>query len=209
MAFDEVRLPTGVERGAAGGPGFLTNVVPLNSGKEQRNSLWSVDRGRWDIGYGIQSREDALLVRNFFMARLGRARGFRFKDWSNYTTMNYATGLHQQQPTSEEGDGSETIFQMRYRYVDEGAFYYEKTIYKPVVSTIKVYVDGVEQLSGWAVDSTTGVITFTSAPFYGSDVTWTGEFDLPVRFDVDQLNLVITTKGVIAAPSIPIVELKL
>lgn len=209
MAFDEVRLPTGVERGAAGGPGFLTNIVPLNSGKEQRNSLWSVDRGRWDIGYGIQTREDALAVRNFFMARLGRARGFRFKDWANYTTLNSATGVHTKQPTSEGGDGSETVFQMRYRYQDTGGFFYEKTIWKPVAGTIKVYINNVELTSGWSVDTTTGLITFTSAPFLGSAVTWTGEFDLPVRFDVDQLNLVITTKDVIAAPSIPIVELKL
>lgn len=209
MAFDEVRLPTGVERGAVGGPGFLTNVVALNSGREQRNSLWSVDRGRWDIGYGIQTRADALAVRDFFMARLGRARGFRFRDWTNYTTENFETGVHTQQPTSERGDGSETVFQMYYRYQDTGGFYYEKAIYKPVASSITVYIDGEEVTTGVSVDRTTGLISFASAPNYGRDVTWTGTFDLPVRFDTDKLDMVVTTKNVIAAPAIPIVELKM
>lgn len=202
MAFDEVRLPIEVERGASGGPGFLTNINLLSSGREQRNSLWEYDRGRWDVGYGVQDREDALAVRNFFVARLGRARGFRFRDWSNYQALT-------QQPTSEEADGSEIEFQLHYRYLDVGGFYYEKPIYKPVPSTIRVYVDGAEVTTGWSVDQTTGRLSFLSAPEYGSDVTWTGDFDLPVRFDTDQLEAVITTKAVISFPSLPIVELKL
>jgi len=204
MAFDEIRLPTGIERGALGGPGFLTNVVLLNSGKEQRNSLWSVDRGQWDIGYGIQTRDDALAVRNFFMARLGRARGFRFKDWTNYSTGTT------KMPTSETGDGSETVFQLRYRYQDTGGFYYEKAIFKPVAGTVQMYINGnAVSPSSYSVNSTTGIVTFNSAPNLGRLVQWTGEFDLPVRFDTDRLDMVITTKDVISAPSIPIVELKL
>lgn len=202
MAFDEVRLPTDVERGASGGPGFLTNIVSLNSGKEQRNSLWTYDRGEWDIGYGIQTRAQALAVRDFFMARIGRARGFRFRDWSNYTT---DTTRH---PTGETGDGSETVFQLYYDYTDTAGFYYRKPIYKPVAGTVKMYIDGNEN-SAFTLDTTTGIVTFTSAPYSGAVVEWTGEFDLPVRFDTDRLNMVVTTKEVISAPSIPIVELKL
>lgn len=202
MAFDEVRLPVEVERGAAGGPGFLTNINLLASGREQRNSLWEVDRGKWDVGYGVQTRDDALAVRNFFMARLGRARGFRFRDWANYIAET-------QMPTNEVADGSETAFQMWYRYTDVGGFYYEKQIFKPVASSVKVYIDGFELSSGFTVDEATGRINFTSAPEYGADVTWTGQFDLPVRFDTDELNAVITTKEVISFPSLPIVELKL
>lgn len=210
MAFDEVRLPVEVERGAQGGPGFLTNVLLLKSGKEQRNSLWAVDRGEWDIGFGIQTREETLAVRNFFMARAGRARGFRFRDWTNYTTYNYDQQVQEPQLCDEEGDGVITDFSMLYRYQDSGSFFYEKRIFKPVASGMRVYVDGVESAgSNWTVDETTGIITFNTPPAYGSDVTWTGEFDLPVRFDTDRLELVVTTKNVIAAPSIPIVELKL
>jgi len=203
MAFDEIRLPIEVERGASGGPGFLTNISVLNSGKEQRNSLWAVDRGQWDIGFGIQNRADTLIIRDFFYARLGRARGFRFRDWTNYQALV-------EQPTTPESDNVETDFQMYYDYSDAAGFTYTKQIFKPTTEDLVVYVDGViESPSNYSLDTTTGIITFTSAPAYGSDVTWTGTFDLPVRFDTDNLQLAITTKNVITVPSVPIVELKL
>jgi len=108
-----------------------------------------------------------------------------------------------------EADGSEIEFQLRYRFTDVGGFWYEKSIFKPIASGFKVYVDGNEVASGWTIDETTGRLSFLSAPEYGSDVTWTGDFDLPVRFDTDQLEAVITNKEVISFPSLPIVELKL
>lgn len=204
MAFDEVRLPIEVERGAQGGPGFLTTVTVLNSGKEKRNSLWEVDRGEWDIGFGIDTRENALKVRNFFMARQGKARGFRFRDWSNYSTEGTPQGVE------ESPDSGDTTFQLQYTYTDEGGFSYSKPIFKPVDdSNFKVYLDGVEQASGWTISESTGILTFTTPPDYGTEITWEGTFDLPVRFDIDRLQIVIENKNVLLTPNIPIVELKL
>jgi uncharacterized protein (TIGR02217 family) len=56
-----------------------------------------------------------------------------------------------------------------------------RTITKPVAGTVKVYLDGVEQLWGWSVDTTTGVVTFGTAPAMGVEVTADCEFDVPVR----------------------------
>ena len=204
MSFDETRLPIEVERGAQGGPGFLTTVTVLNSGKEKRNSLWSVDRGEWDVGFGIDTRENALKIRNFFMARQGKARGFRFRDWSNYTTGTTQQGV------AEAADSGDTTFQLEYTYTDESGFSYTKPIFKPVSdANFVVYLDGAAQASGWTVDTTTGIITFTNPPDYGTDITWTGTFDLPVRFNTDQLQILIENKNVLLTPNIPIVELKL
>jgi hypothetical protein len=33
-----------------------------------------------------------------------------------------------------------------------------------VAGTVKVYLDGVEKTSGWSVDTTTGLVTFSTAP---------------------------------------------
>ena len=44
MAFDEVRLPTTVEKGALGGPTFNTTVKVLSNGYEQRNQNWSTTK---------------------------------------------------------------------------------------------------------------------------------------------------------------------
>ncbi len=53
--FHEVRMPIDVERGAVGGPGFKTRVLPLESGFEQRNIDWSDTRGEWDLSYGLMN----------------------------------------------------------------------------------------------------------------------------------------------------------
>ena len=38
--FLDISFPPFVARGATGGPGFMTTVVTLGSGAEQRNILW-------------------------------------------------------------------------------------------------------------------------------------------------------------------------
>lgn len=201
MSFHEVRLPIDVERGAAGGPGFLTTVNLLTSGKEQRNGLWEQDRGRWDVAYGIQTREQALYVRDFFMARQGRLYGFRFRDWSNYEA--------DKQPLREEPDDSRTTFSLSYRYIDNNQFFYDKLISKPRNEDFQIFRDNtLVPSSQYSLNRTTGIVTFTSPPSYGDEYTWSGTFDLPVRFDTDELQVVITTKEVISFPSLPVVELK-
>jgi hypothetical protein len=35
---------------------------------------------------------------------------------------------------------------------------------------VKAYLDSVEQLSGWSVDTTTGLVTFGTAPAVGVEV---------------------------------------
>ncbi len=89
-----------------------------------------------------------------------------------------------------------------------GSQTWTRTITKPVAGTVVVALDGVTQGSGWSVDTTTGIVTFTSAPASGVAVTAGFEFDVPVRFDTDQLdvNLDIETKGSIA--SIPLIEVR-
>lgn len=202
--FDEVRLPIEVERGARGGPGFLTTITTLASGKERRNSLWSRDRGQWDIGFGIDTRENALRVRDFFMARQGKARGFRFRDWSNYRTEpGVGQGL------TDPLDSNFTEYQLTYTYVDLGGFTYTKPITKPVAGTIEFLENGSPYGPGGSVDPETGLISLNGLPDPGSTFSWTGEFDLPVRFDVDQLDIVVENKEVLLTPQIPIVELKL
>jgi uncharacterized protein (TIGR02217 family) len=83
-----------------------------------------------------------------------------------------------------------------------------RTITKPVAGTVKVYLDGVEQLSGWSVDTTTGLVTFSIAPALSVEVTADFEFDVPVRFDTDHMAVTIETYRLHAWQQIPIVELR-
>jgi len=69
-----------------------------------------------------------------------------------------------------------------------------------------VYLDGIEQAPGWSVD--TGIVTFSTAPTSGVEVTADFEFDVPVRFDTDHMAVTIETYRLHAWQQIPIVELR-
>lgn len=201
MAFHDVRLPEKVEKGVQGGPRFNTTVFIRDSGNEVRNENWQYHRGEWDAGYGIQEQSEYEEVLQFFYARRGRAHSFRFKDWSDFKL-----GF----PTPQvigTGDGSEVDFQIYKRY-SSGGYDYDRPITKPIASTLKVYVDDVEQVSGWTLDALTGIITFDSPVTDTHAVAVQCEFDVPVRFDTDVLDIAMQVHNVSRIPSIPLVEVR-
>jgi uncharacterized protein (TIGR02217 family) len=83
-----------------------------------------------------------------------------------------------------------------------------RTITKPVAGTVKVYLAGVQQMSGWSVNTTTGVITFSSAPGNGVAVSADYEFDVPVRFDTDRMAVTIEQINLHQWSGIGIVEIR-
>jgi hypothetical protein len=52
---------------------------------------------------------------------------------------------------------------------------------RAITTPLKIFLDEVEIPSGWTADATTGIVTFDDAPDAGN-LSWTGEFDIPVRF---------------------------
>jgi uncharacterized protein (TIGR02217 family) len=60
-----------------------------------------------------------------------------------------------------------------------GSQTWTRTITKPVAGTVRTALDGAEQLGGWSVDTTTGVVTFDSAPTAGVSVTAGFAFHVP------------------------------
>jgi uncharacterized protein (TIGR02217 family) len=196
--FHEIRFPDNVAYGATGGPEFATTVVVTGAGHEQRNANWAEARGRWDVGTGLknQAQLDALIA--FFRARKGKAYGFRFKDWTDFKATGELLGI---------GDDATAEFQLIKRY-PSGSAVEVRTIGKPVAGTVRIYLDSVEQLSGWSVDVTTGIVTFTTPPAQDVDVTADFEFDVPVRFDTDHMAVTIETYKLHRWQQIPIVELR-
>ena len=83
MAFDEVRFPDNISRGARGGPERRTRIVELASGREERNTPWANSRRRYDASYGIRRADDLAAVIAFLDARLSSLRAFRWKDWAD------------------------------------------------------------------------------------------------------------------------------
>jgi len=207
MAFHEVRFPDAISRGARGGPERRTQVVELASGDEERNASWANSRRRYDVAYGIRRADDLAAVVAFFEARNGRLHGFRFKDWGDHKScLPSGTPSPLDQPLGT-GDGVRTAFQLAKRYASGGQSW-TRAITKPVAGTVRVALSGTEQLSGWSVDTTTGVITFGSAPGAGVAVAAGFEFDTPVRFDTDTLDVTLDLERLGSIASIPLLEIR-
>ncbi len=208
MAFHEVRFPTAIAFHATGGPERKTEIVTLGSGFEERNAVWANSRRRFDAGYGVKSLGDLHAVIAFYEARQGRLHGFRYKDWSDFQSCAPdATPSPTDQPLGT-GDGHITTFPLTKTYTS-GPASWTRTITKPVAGSVRIAVAGIEHATGFSVDTTTGLVTFTAAPASGAALTAGFAFDTPVRFDNDSLviNLASFTAGEI--PAIPLVEIRI
>jgi uncharacterized protein (TIGR02217 family) len=210
--FHEARFPTAIAFGSAGGPERRTEIVTLGSGHEERNARWADSRRRYNAGYGIRSLDDLHAVIAFFEERRGRLYGFRWRDRVDFKSSAPGVVVAPGDQALGEGDGSVAAFQLVKRY---GSAYapWSRTIRKPVAGTVRVAVAGVEKAEGsaWTCDPATGVVTFAEGaiPADGAAVTAGFEFDVPVRFDTDHLDINLTSFAAGDIPAIPLVEIRL
>ena len=207
MAFHEVQFPVNIGRGARGGPKRKTQVVTLASGDEERNASWANSRRRYDVSYGLRRADDLAAVVAFFEARNGMLYGFRFKDWSDYKSCLPSGTPAASDQHLGNGTGSRTAWQLRKRYTSSLWGVY-RDVTKPVAGTVLVEVNGVAQASGWTVDTTNGILTFASAPASGATIRAGFEFDVPVRFDTDSLDVTLDFERLGTITSIPLIEVR-
>ncbi len=184
MGFHEVQFPTDISHGSRGGPGFAVDVIQLDSGAERRVSRWAGARRSYDIRYGVRKDEDLMAVQVFFLAREGATHGWRYKDWVDFTTATDGFSAHTDTDAQlGTGDASTVTSQLRKGYVS-GSTTVWRNIEKPVASTVLASLDDVTKTEGvdYSVDTTTGVITWNTAPGAGVVIKAGCEFDVPVRF---------------------------
>ena len=178
------RFPTGISYGSSGGPQFRVEIRGSSSGREKRNLLWQDPRRSYDAGKQFLTDAQRTTLITFFHLVRGPLIGFRYKDEFDYSVTDEPFG---------SGDDAEVDFQLIKTYDDvlapSGAEYV-RTIAKPVSGSVTIYDDGSPVDPGdYTLDTTTGIVTFDTAPVTGHALTWTGEFDVPVRFDVDVQDL--------------------
>ncbi len=205
MAFHDVRFPDRIAEGAEGGPEFSTSVIVSSGGHEQRQGNWSVGRGRWNVATGLQDDNDLAVLIAFFRARAGRLHAFRFKDWSDYQLDRQVIG------TTGGGDATWQIL----RTYTSGPTSVTRTITRPVVGTVRCWVNGTERSLGtgssqFQVNLASGVITLGSAlaGTTGQAIEAVCEFDVPARFDTDTLPLRLTAFQLGEWSDIPVVEIR-
>lgn len=213
MAFIETRIPETALLGATFGPKWQTAVMVYGSGVEQRNADWEYPLISANLPF-TDNLADIETIRDYFNAAQGRAHGFRVKDPSDFKSCDVAGTPSALDQLIGAGDGSTTTFQLRKRY-DFGTRTSYRQIKKPVTGTVLIHVMDAGSPGtggdpgGWSVNTTTGVITFGTPPASGKEIMAGFRFDVPMRFDTDELGISFVTPSVLAISDLPLVELRL
>lgn len=210
MSFHEIRFPTAISFGSTGGVERRTEIISLVNGFEQRNTPWEQSRRRYDAGLGVQSLDDLDAVLSFFEARRGMLNGFRWKDWLDHKSSVPSAAPGPFDQVIGTGDGAQSGFNLAKIYAS-GTFEFRREITKPVAGSVRIAINGAEMTEGldFTVDTTTGIVTFGVAPAIGTAVTAGFEFDVPVRFDTDVIEVNIAAFEAGEIPSAPVVEVRI
>lgn len=210
QAFHDVLFPLPLALSGRGGPQRKTEITVQASGQEQRLARWRHGRRRYEIGSGLKSRQDLMMLVDFFEARRGRLYGFRFHDVLDGCSVAGNKALSATDQILGYGDGVTARFQLRKAYGQDPAIYW-RPIRKPCKGTVRVAVNGVELVADrdFSCDTATGQILFaqTCVPSLSSLVTAGFEFDVPVRFENDVLDFAYDALGTGEVPSIMLLEL--
>ena len=210
MSFHETRFPTAISRQAHGGPERRTDVVVLGSVAEERNARWADSRRTYNAGYGAKSLDDLNTIIAFFEERRGRLHGFRWRD-----PLDFKSCPPEQVPTALDqpigtGDGARATFQLIKTYGQAFAPY-TRTIAKPVAGSVLIAVAGtLAPALAYAVDQSSGIVVFGPGhiPPAGAAITAGYQFDVPVRFDSDKLEINLSGFRHGAIPAIPLIEIR-
>lgn len=194
-----IRLPEQLEAGASAKPRYSTEIVSTDGGWEVRNSRWAYPKHEFSFSLSPGTKDDEWLTvfRNLFYAAGGSAEAFLFKHWSDFEGLDEEIGT---------GDGIETEFQLVKNYT-AGAITRERKITRPVEDTVVIFADSVV-VPGASVDYSTGIVTITPAPALNVKITADFEFDIPVRFEDDEIELLGLTHDLDQPVSLVLLEVR-
>lgn len=181
MSFIESRLLTKVAYGFTGGATWQTTKQTLHSGRVVRNAERSLPLYRFNAPYNSIQPDDVDLVVAAFNASKGGVNSFRFKDHADFELTAETIGVG-------TGAADQTLQLIKtYTFGSESTV---RTIKKPVAGTVNLFENGSPLAS--SVDTTTGIVTFTSATSSPQVViTATCEYDVPVMFLDDDIQFSI------------------
>lgn len=203
MTISSYRLPDNIESGSGFGPSWSNVVQESIAGTEQRFARWTKCRGVGDLSLGLQSSDDPVgdfrAIYAMFMAHRGSLYPWRFRCDYDCTAEDEEFGT---------GAGVQTQFQLTMTYDPSeillgipGSLFYVRDI-SLVVGIPTIEVAGTPT-SAFSLSSA-GIVTFNSPPT--GILTWSGTFDIPVRFDTDSLPIIMNAGDLAGIRSIPIKE---
>jgi uncharacterized protein (TIGR02217 family) len=201
--FDDVMFPIEIGQEASVAPSFSTNIVTGASGYEARNGNWTQARLRFDAGPGVRGDAELETLLGFFRARRGPAVAFRFRDPYDNSSAGMTAVPTAMDQIIGNGDGATDQFELVKLYGTAE----RRRITRPVAGSVRVAVDGIELVGGWTLQDK-GVVEFSSPPGDGASITAGFQFDVPVRFVEDRIEVNRATFLAGEAPSVPLVEVR-
>lgn len=180
-------FPQSPSVGYVSAPSYRTEIVRSLSGVENRNRVWERPLHKYVVTIGPRAEDVVQDVLYHFHAMGGPECGFRFVDLLDYKSCrSYETPTALDQPLIA-GTSSPGGYQMVKDYIF-GTRSQRRYIFKPKAGSVLVANEaGVEQAAAdFDVDDQTGVIT-PLAGFVGVPTTCGFEFDVPVRYESDEL----------------------
>lgn len=188
--FLEERLDDRIRYGSAFQDDYSVQIVTTAGGQEYRSLLHAFPVREFDISYLLDNDDSYNKLMAIYHRAHGMYAGFRircFDEWSSNGRTSTPTETDQLCLKI-----STTVWQLRKFYGTNGTAgatgYPYRKVFKPVVGTVKVAVNGTLVAgpgANWTVDTTTGRVTLSAgvaATVVADNVRAGFEFDFPVRF---------------------------
>jgi uncharacterized protein (TIGR02217 family) len=216
--FLEIQLDPNTNWGTTGGLSYNTIVV-ANPSRSAETRFPQQSRGYWNLSINLtdKSQDQMKDIASHFDAVEGKAWGWRFRNKREYFTSNdgcktrapealtlYAGGTTLQLTHVRSSLGRTSIIPIRKPDLNSVG-----GITGTGTTPFTLYINGVAWASSgnWTLDTTTGIITFASDQT-GNTFMWDGEWDTPMRFDVDDQTASWDDFDVLAWDSINIMEIQ-
>jgi uncharacterized protein (TIGR02217 family) len=192
--FIDLYLPERITSyGFMAAPRMSTTIGVASLGVEQRNRNWVKPLHRFSQPEAIRCHADLEELHNHWMITDGPFLSFPFRNIFDFASVELqAPGkiptLSAVDQLLGTGDGIEDTFSFKKTYT-RGSFTRTHTLALPVESTVQVAIDAVEQTVGvdFTIDREAGTITLASPPGMGELITAGFLYDVPVRFEADDV----------------------
>ena len=165
-------------------PWFKTSKQDAVSGKQTRIARMAYPLFKWEVAYEILrddlATSDLKTFVGFFNSMQGGWDTFLYTDpyWNAVTAMQFGTG-----------DAATRAFQITATNANSGGPGIAEAI-QNLNGAPSIYINGtLKTVTTDYVISSTGVITFTTAPASAAVLTWTGSFYYRCCFTADELPL--------------------
>lgn len=203
----ELIFPTPLSYGTSTIPTYSTRIVGSGTGWEQRNGNWQSTLVRGDAAMVVKSQGELDELFNFFHVVRGMLEAFQYKDWGDYKSVGaYDDIAFGDQVILASAVGGETTLDLIKTY-QEGTYSTVRTITQPVESTVLVGVNGVELIQGVGFTMVDGQVVLTDPLVAGDSVTSGYEYNIPARFDSDELSTSLEAY-MLNNTTVPIVEIR-